>query len=393
MSGISIEYDNERFHIPSNFTDRQFFNIYQDRLKQLRPSIEAHLKDKNLCENLNHMVSGQKCSIIGVVYKNLSKRQVILDSYKDIGYESQAPEVLESSDQDTVFLEDNTGRIELVGVPADQFATGLVIGVQGVPEANKFKVEGDFIYPTHTSPEPVDVPENHRVIFISDLCINSDDDSLKSKHKALVRILNGVDLAVYLGNNFHEVSQPDPDEMISFNERIDRTETLPVSKLESFLKGSRSKNIIVMPGEHDPCTIALPQQPYHPVLLSKKSFILATNPSKFRADGLVFLCDAGESPTDLQKTTCFGFHEAQIQLLKWKHIAPTAPDQLPCVPVIEKDVLVMETIPHVFVCGLAEQFEATEYEGVTVISVPSFRNTGSVVEFNTKTREAKEIKI
>ena len=393
MSSISIEYDNERFHIPSNFSDRQFFNIYQDRLNQLRPSIECQLTDKNLCENLNHTVSGVKCTIIGVVYKNLSTRQVILDSYKDIGYDSQAPEVLEQSEQDTVFLEDNTGRIELVGVPVNQFVTGLVIGVEGVPEAAKFNVTGSIYYPMHTPPPEVDVPVGHRVAFISDLCINGESEDLKSKHKALIKALQGVDLAVYMGNNFHEVAQPDPDEMISFNERIDRTESMPVSKLESFLKGTRLKNIIVMPGQNDPCTIALPQQPYHPVLLSKKSFILSTNPSKFMADGLTFLCDAGESPLDITKTTSFTFHEAQVELLKWKHIAPTAPDQLPCVPVIEKDVLVMETIPHVFACGLANEFEVTEYDGVIVISVPSFQNSGSIVEFNTKTREVKEIKL
>ena len=393
MSAISIEYDNERFHIPSNFSDRQFFNIYQDRLNQLRPSIESQLKDRNLCENLNHTVSGVKCTIIGVVYKNLSTRQIILDSYKDIGYDSQAPEVLEQSEQDTVFLEDNTGRIELVGVQPNQFVTGLVIGVEGVAEAAKFNVTGDIFYPLHTPPEEVNVSEGHRVVFISDLCINSDDDAVKAKHKALVKTMQGVDLAVYMGNNFHEVAQPDPDEMISFNERIDRTESMPVSKLESFLKGSRSKNIIVMPGQNDPCTIALPQQPYHPVLLSKKSFILATNPSKFKADGLTFLCDAGESPVDITKTTSFSYHEAQIELLKWKHIAPTAPDQLPCVPVIEKDVLVMETTPHVFASGLAEKFEVTEYDGVIVISVPSFRKTGCVVELNTQTREVKEIQL
>ncbi|EAY02817.1 hypothetical protein TVAG_292850 [Trichomonas vaginalis G3] len=386
---MEFSYDASRFHTKSNYTNRQFFNIYQDRLKQLRPLIESQVEGV-LCKQLNQMEPDKPCTIIGVLYKNLSSRQNILDEYKDIGYESQAPEELTQSDKDTLFLEDESGRVQLVGLQNNEFVTGIVIGVQGVPSASTFEVT-KVIYPQYNPPKKVDVKESHTIYFISDLAINHD--KLTKHHMALAKTLNGADLVVYLGNNFLQVEQPDPEEMISFNERLKAMKPLPINKLESFFTVTKSKKIVVIPGQNDPCTNSLPQQPYHPVLLSSKKFVLASNPSKFTADGLLFLCDAGESPRDIMKTTRYTFSDAQFSILQWHHIAPTAPDQLPAVPVIEKDVLVMEDTPNVLVCGLAPEFEQNDYNDVKLISVPSFKDTQTIVAYDTKTNEAKPIQI
>lgn len=387
---MDFKYDSERFHIKSNYANRQYFNIYQDRLKQLRPLIEKQI-DGPVCSNLNKMEHDTKCTIVGVLYKNLSSRQNILDDYKEIGAESQQFEELAHSEKDTLFLEDETGRIELVGLPNHEFVTGIVIAVTGVPKAYQFIVEGDVIYPEYIPPKKVNVKESHTIYFVSELAINAAD--MLKIQKSLASTVNGSDLVVYCGNNFEQTEKPDDEEMISFNERLKSMKALPISKLESYLSFSKALKTMIMPGANDPCTMSLPQQPYHPVLISPEKYILASNPAKFYADGLLFLCDSGESPKDIMATTNFTFAEAMNKMLQWRHIAPTAPDQLPAVPVIEKDVLVMEDTPHVLVCGLAPEFSQEKFNDVCVIAVPSFKATRTVVAFDTKTREAKAVTI
>ena len=165
---------------------------------------------------------------------------------------------------------------------------------------------------------------------------------------------------------------------------------MPITKLNGFLNTSRNKSngkTILMPGSNDPCTIRLPQLPYHRCLVNQENVELVTNPASITYQGVNFLCGSGESPVDVSKTTNLSFHDAQKALLHWGHYAPTAPDHLPCVPLEQKDLMVIEEMPNVFVCGLADEFQVSQVKETIVVSVPSFIKTKSAVLFNMETRE------
>jgi DNA polymerase delta subunit 2 len=42
--------------------------------------------------------------------------------------------------------------------------------------------------------------------------------------------------------------------------------------------------------------------------------------------------------------------------LRWRHLAPTAPDTLTCYPFADDDPFVLEACPHVYVAGNQPEF-------------------------------------
>lgn len=85
----------------------------------------------------------------------------------------------------------------------------------------------------------------------------------------------------------------------------------------------------VMPGEGDPASAALPQQPLHRCLFPGAStfatFTPVTNPHEFSADGVAFLGTSGQNVDDVWKCAllplswpdrpCRDFH-----LVRWSHV-------------------------------------------------------------------------
>jgi DNA polymerase II small subunit/DNA polymerase delta subunit B len=72
--------------------------------------------------------------------------------------------------------------------------------------------------------------------------------------------------------------------------------------------------------------------------------------------------------------------------LFWRHIAPTAPDTLPCFPFSGGDPFVIEALPHLYFAGGAGGFGSAWLAapgggggGTRVVAVPSFAKTGAGV--------------
>lgn len=82
--------------------------------------------------------------------------------------------------------------------------------------------------------------------------------------------------------------------------------------------------------------------------------------------------------------------------LKWRHIAPTAPDTLWCHPYRERDPFVLNETPDIYVIGGMSEFATglvgSEQEGKRkrsrqsrVVLLPSFAETGTLVLINMRT--------
>jgi DNA polymerase delta subunit 2 len=388
MADPALEIAASRFLIDSCFASSQFHELYAQRLRQLSPLVARALPaDCPLCAQINQMRVGARCSIVGVIFKELASRPDVVRQYREIGFDSQ-PAELTASATDALFVEDGTGRIRLSGVRADRFPTGIVAGVTGAldPSKSEFRVEAVAApAPGARAPPPARAAT---VGFVSALAVNARAFDAAAA-RGLVRALGQCQLCVVLGNCFAEKADAPPAELASFQSRM-KGSKWPISVLESML-GTVRAPLLLLPGRSDPCAARLPQLPYHRCLFpSKEKWHLVTNPVRFAFAGTAFLCAAGESPADVARTTGLGFHRAQRALLKWRHLAPTAPDDLPTVASGTRDLLVLDEDdwPHVFVCGLADEFASSVARGVRVISVPEFVATKSAVFFDLASGDA-----
>ena len=79
------------------------------------------------------------------------------------------------------------------------------------------------------------------------------------------------------------------------------------------------------------------------------------------------------------------------KLLRWRHLAPTAPDTLAAYPYFNNDPFILRSTPHVLFAGGQPQFGTALVEeeaggaACRVVAVPSFCTTGCVVLVNLAT--------
>jgi DNA polymerase delta subunit 2 len=78
------------------------------------------------------------------------------------------------------------------------------------------------------------------------------------------------------------------------------------------------------------------------------------------------------------------------RLLRWRHVAPTAPDTLAAYPYYDADPFILEATPHVLFAGGQPQFGTRVVRGeggqsVRVVAVPAFSASGCVVLVNLAT--------
>ena len=151
-------------------------------------------------------------------------------------------------------------------------------------------------------------------------------------------------------------------------------------------------DVDVMPGQHDPATHALPQQPLHHCMFPQASryptLQCATNPYQMSVDGVHFLGTSGQPILDMYKYSVSEDHMKMLEsTLEWGHIAPTAPDTLGCYPYKDTDPFIMDETPHVYFAGNMSEFGQKIHEGpagqrVLLITVPRFSQGGTCVLVN-----------
>jgi DNA polymerase delta subunit 2 len=84
--------------------------------------------------------------------------------------------------------------------------------------------------------------------------------------------------------------------------------------------------------------------------------------------------------------------------LLWRHIAPTAPDQLPCYPFSETDPFIIDSSPDIYFAGNQSQFDSKLLESnngmkTRLITVPNFVETNTFVLVNLSTLHTIPVQI
>lgn len=195
----------------------------------------------------------------------------------------------------------------------------------------------------------------------------------------------------------------------------------------------------VVPGSHDPTNANLPQRPLHPCLLPSSTRYVcgdgdgdgtpllrrATNPYEAVADDddddgggrFVLLGTDGRSVEDVRRYTTSSSSssdgdglllsplDALEQTWRCGHLAPTAPDSLPCLPFTETDPFVIvdpdnedddgrrRPVRRAYFCGTRGAFATRSVNdgACRLICVPSFADTGEIVLLDCDTLECEVV--
>ncbi|KDP24624.1 hypothetical protein JCGZ_25540 [Jatropha curcas] len=313
---------------------------------------------------------------------------------------------------DYLVLEDESGRVKLGGdmLSPSAYVTGVVVALHG-----KETSAGDFlvldVLEAGLAPQielPLQPREDKYVVFVSGLSLGSirsnplqfqllvdhitghlGDEQEQGIAAEIVHVVvagNSVEIPVGLLNGQNLA----PKDQSRLSE--------PVKELDIFLSQiAAGVPLDIMPGPNDPANFSLPQQSLHRCLFpgsaTYNTFRSCTNPHCFELDNIRFLGTSGQNIDDLEK-----YSEAKDKLeflertLKWRHLAPTAPNTLGCYPFTDRDPFLIESCPHVYFVANQDKYGTRMLKGpegqlIRLISIPKFSETGVAVMLNMKNLE------
>ncbi|PRQ76978.1 hypothetical protein AAT19DRAFT_12396 [Rhodotorula toruloides] len=383
---------------------KQYANLYWQRLTELRARVLSEAKRRwvegegfkgasNRPQHVRRLLeveNGKLCYVVGTVYVDMPlKPNVLEDLARDHHITAPATRRKYHSPSDEIMLEDESGRVRLVGSKVDDaegtFVTGefrlfaqrtslsltlLLIGTimaaLGAEMASGDFEVFEYCFAGMPDQPPLNptTPEGEWVALASGMGMGTASDVADVRAELLSEWLLGeagddedqdaavkVTRLILAGNS---LAQPDviaSDEPKKKRYGYDSSmyTSKPTETLDAFLSElAPSISIDMMSGEKDPTEPTLPQQPLHP---------------------------------------------AQ-QTLEWSHIAPTCPDTLWCYPFSGKEPFVLKQTPHVYFFGNQPSFgtrlvESDDGKKVRIVLVPRFCESGEVVLVNTATLEVK----
>ena len=177
----------------------------------------------------------------------------------------------------------------------------------------------------------------------------------------------------------------------------------PIKKLDEILyQLATSIPVDLMPGDMDPSSTTLPQQPFNrglfPYTKSFDSFSTVTNPYGFSIDGTSFLGSCGQNIDDVYRYSSLEERlDVAESLLTWGHMTPTAPDTLWCFPFKDTDPFILNSRPHVFFAGNQPKFESRLVQGdngvTRIVLIPGFEESGCVCMVNMRTLDVEVVDI
>jgi len=399
-------------------SEHQYFKLYLRRLEHMRPIIETHAR--KIHPNLQYpqtivefMQCDGECIIIGTVFNKMAKKPAALHQFAEGHSEVKVENGCYISDDDVIFLEDGTSRLELVGSPLrerKELATGTIVGVRGkLLRGETFEVE-QVILPGFAPQLPFPrLQEEKWVAFISgmefgrttmrlplqmvqDYLTGYLGDALQNKSSKIVRLFIAGNIVKAANQTLDEV------ELTGFSTSTkleDKAQLRVLGDVDTWL-GSLcgSMEVDIMPGASDPSNYFLPQQPFHrclfPFSSSLSSYNAATNPHSVEVDGVQFQGSSGQNVSDQKlygpSVEALDIMEGHIRT---RNICPTAPDTIGCFPYLKDDPFLLMQTPHVYFVGNQKNFatRVCEENGVrvTLISVPSFWEKHEIVLLNLKT--------
>ncbi|KAJ8078527.1 DNA polymerase delta small subunit Cdc1 [Marasmius tenuissimus] len=438
----------------------QYSQIYYMRLLELKPRVEERALKRwkdiegspTLVPRVLEVTKGKLCYIIGTVYMDMPlKPNVMEDIAKDRSIPPPPPAEKFYSPDDKVMLEDESGRIPLVGdiIQKANLVTGVILGALGMETPNSEFEVIDVVYagasPSKSKKEPVEDRMNvddstssdsdEWIAAISGLEVGSPHSSdalihmlveylageeCGIKHSVSATqisrlIVAGNSLTPLVVNNKGEATVEETTDKKPRKYGHDTTtfSTHPIFSLSAHLLDiGQAIPIHVLPGETDPSGVILPQQALPRGMFgavgSLSSFHSETNPTYLHLGAetskRTLLVNSGQPLNDMFKYVSCPPH-TRLSLLEstlaWRHMAPTAPDTLWCHPYTGQDPFIIKEVPDIYIVGAQERFvtkmvasnEFGEHTRCRLIGVPSFARTGVIALVNLRTLETRKVRL
>ncbi|RDA93477.1 hypothetical protein CP533_2646 [Ophiocordyceps camponoti-saundersi (nom. inval.)] len=444
---------------------QQYGDMYFLRLTKLRPFVdEAASKawrgtiiggeEARRVDRVLDVRQGELCWVSGTVYMDMPLKPNILDDVsKDrwISAPVSTQRYYSDEEADQIMLEDDSGRVRLVGEMARSvpLVTGCIVAVMGTENSSgEFEVL-DIKFPDF-APQPsrweltkkaeaVETSSSPLIALVSGLGFSSVDASHSLELSLLREFLLGESLSssaqvqasrisrlIIAGDS---VSDKPPeieqgDKATSGNKLKSAAKKygydasaynpLPSQLLDEFLAELLpSMPVTLMPGSRDPANASYPQQPMHLAMFPRARCFgpdsssssshgwldNVTNPFEAEVAGWRVLATSGQNVDDVFKYTesndRLGMMEA---MCRWRCSAPTAPDTLWSYPFQEEDPFVMKACPHIYLVGCQPDFSTKLVHGpqgqtVRLITLPSFVETKELALLDTETLEVTRVKI
>ncbi|KAL1540825.1 DNA polymerase delta subunit 2 [Salvia divinorum] len=398
------------------YKGQQYSQIYFARLHLMRtmlysllPTWKPHLPS---CTVLG-LEQGKECIIVGTLYKHMKLKPSVLDEYSKERSASplvQPRNFLHSDDY--LVLEDESGRVKLRGalLLPSVYVTGTVVALHGKETgAGDFELE-DVLEAglPHQIDRPLNSGEDKFVVFVSGLSVGSTSANPLHFQLFVDHITGHLGgekeqgmaaqiVQVVIAGNSVEIGRGLLNGQ-NLGSRDQSKLSEPIKELDILMSQiAAGIPVDIMPGEADPANFALPQQPLHRCLFpgsaAFNTFRSCTNPHSFELDDVRFLGTSGQNIDDLAKysdATCkLEFLE---RTLRWRHIAPTAPNTLGCYPFTDRDPFFIEMCPRVYFVGNQEKLDTSVIKGsdgqvVRLVCIPKFAETGTAVMLNLRNLE------
>lgn len=416
--------DSERFLLSDRSFGRQYASFYCARYKLTYPILKARAEEKwagEKCEvtNLCDLVEKKRSIVVGTLSKLMELQPSILKEISEEHNVTPQPHRAHFTDNsDTLVLEDTKQRLPLTGaIDVHNHVTGVPVAVLGcVREDGRFEVE-DVCYAG--LPKQIRRPtlgSDKYLVLVSGLGLAEKAESLLP-FQLFVDYVSGflgcdqdqeraskVVRVVMAGNALRQNTSTKDSSKTKFSIRKESTADATAAKLldDLLTQLSSSVEIDVMPGEADPCSALLPQQPLHQCLIPRAAQRCATlhcvtNPYRFDLDGIQILGTSGQNLADIGSYSRISDPlEALKRTLEWRHIVPTAPDTLDSYPFPDKDPFIIDQCPHVCFAGNQPEYGATMLRGergqeVLLVAVPKFSESFSCVWVNLRSMDCQRM--
>lgn len=444
------------FRNKTQYFENQYDEIYKSRLTVLQEVVKTKLTEEQQSKlaRVSELAPGQahhgtddganaqeekpaapteERIVIGTLYKELPAMPNLLKEYaaaKVISGFHWVDNKKYTSEGDTLWIEDLTGRIKL-SAPADivdAYVTGVVVAVRGVfTPPNEFLVSEITpcgVPKTHMAIEPaedvkMEVESKKYVLIVSGInagdpqnnpiCaellgdwiagrIGSDEDK---------RLAASVAHVIVAGNSIYSKKESDETSgenafIMQAQKRVVESILPRTSELEAILSSMAAAcQVDLMPGPNDPANSSIPQQPMKrflfPAVGQLGSLEFVTNPYCAAINGKSFLGTSGQNIDNVVRTSGIATRVAALKAtLEYEHIAPTAPDTLECFPVSMEagDPMIIRECPNVYFAGNQPAFETdvvVSQDGIPtrLVAVPTFSTTHTVVLIDLDTLEPR----
>ncbi|KAK7206554.1 DNA polymerase alpha/epsilon subunit B-domain-containing protein [Myxozyma melibiosi] len=423
--------------------EQQFANLYFVRLSKLKKRVEKVASDAwdgislwgqkaKQVDRVLDVKQGELSWVVGTVYMEMPQKPNILEEITK-EFWTVAPiskDKIRDPEHDEITLEDDSGRLLLAGsvIKEQLIVTGCVIAVLGLETSTgEFEVR-DIVLPGLAPQIPHQIStEGHKRRYIALVSGMEISGSVHEEYESTMlieylmgelgsdaKLAHGSEIvhAIFAGNSFADPSAletDDQDETLPPKQKkygydSSAYKAKPIETLDSVLAEiSMSLSVDLMPGDHDPTNLSMPQQPIHPALLPNtrsflgSSFRTVTNPCWWDMDGVRMLGTGGQNISDV-----FKYVEGDDRLkmmestLLWQHCAPTAPDTLWSYPFQDKDPFILDECPHVYFAGNQPKFATSILTGadgqsVRIIAVPQFSVTKEIVLLDVDSLECEVV--